>query len=197
VVSVEHLAQADAYCDSIVLSGAGSRDLLELPWCSEVARSIRSVAPVGALLGHSTTAVQCTLFVKDEQHNWLVPLHRDYSIPVKTKVTSSDWSAWSLKQSVLFTRPPEHVLESLVAVRVHLEDTDARNGALQVVNGSHHSKVTSGERSSHFVPRGGALAMRPLLLHASSKIVSGSRRVLHFVYGPEELPDGAEWAYAV
>lgn len=191
------LARADAHCASVLLSGAGSRDLLTLPWCAEAARTLRSVGAVKLLLGASMTAVQCTLFVKDEQRNWLVPLHRDFSIPVQERVGSSDWSGWSLKQEVLFVRPPRRVLESLVAVRVHLDDTDSGNGGLQVVNGSHRSDVVEGARSTHFVPRGGALVMRPLLLHASSKLAAGSRRVLHFLYGPAALPDGAEWAHAV
>jgi hypothetical protein len=197
VATEQQLERATAYCDSVELSGAGSRDLLKLPWCADIARSLRLLTPISTLLGESRTAVQCTLFVKDPQRNWLVPMHRDYSVPVKAKVASSHWSAWSIKQSVPFGRPPQPVLESLLAVRIHLEDTDASNGALQVVNGSHRSTATTGKRSSHFVPRGGALVMRPLLLHASSKLVSGNRRVLHFLYGPSDLPDGAEWANAV
>lgn len=197
VATESQIERATAYCDSGQLSGAGSRDLLELSWCADIARSLRLLPPISALLGESRTAVQCTLFVKDAHRNWLVPLHRDYSVPVKAKVESSHWSAWSIKQSVMFGRPPQSVLESLLAVRVHLEDTDAANGALQVVKGSHRSPATTGKRTSHFVPRGGALVMRPLLLHASSKLVTGNRRVLHFLYGPSELPDGAEWANAV
>ena len=135
--------------------------------------------------------------MKDVERNWLVPLHRDYSIPVKARIASPQWSAWSVKQSIQFGRPPQPVLETLVAVRLHLDDTDAMNGALNVVNGSHQSSMNNGERVSYFVPRGGAFVMRPLLLHASSKLMSGTRRVLHFLYGPKELPDGAEWANAV
>jgi hypothetical protein len=46
--------------------------------------------------------------------------------------------------------------------------------------------------------RGGALAMRPLILHASSKATSlASRRVLHFVFGPPKLPLGLEWRWAI
>jgi hypothetical protein len=52
-------------------------------------------------------------------------------------------------------------------------------------------------RSGEFcvaVPRGGIMAMRPLLLHASSKASNDSpRRVLHFVYGPPDLPEGLRW----
>jgi hypothetical protein len=44
------------------------------------------------------------------------------------------------------------------------------------------------------VPKGGAMIMRPLLLHASSKSSVGlPRRVLHFVYGPAALPEGLCW----
>jgi ectoine hydroxylase-related dioxygenase (phytanoyl-CoA dioxygenase family) len=197
VVSETHIVAAADFCDSVELCGAGTRDLLALDWCADMAQSIRSNQTIRALLGDSHTAIQCTLFVKDSERNWLVPLHRDYNVPLKAKIDSPNWSAWSIKQSVHFARPPEHVLKALIAVRVHLEDTDIENGALQVDNGSHNSNEEGGGRSAHFVPRGGALVMRPLLLHASSKVKSGRRRVLHFVYGPSELPDGAAWASAV
>jgi ectoine hydroxylase-related dioxygenase (phytanoyl-CoA dioxygenase family) len=197
VISETQIMAAANYCDSVKLSSAGTRALLALDWCADMAQSIRSNQSIRVLLGESKTAVQCTLFVKDSERNWLVPLHRDYSFPLRGKIDSPDWSTWSVKQSVHFARPPEYVLESLIAVRVHLEDTDTDNGALQVVTGSHRSKEETGERSVQFVPRGGALVMRPLLLHASSKMKSGRRRVLHFVYGPARLPDGAEWANAV
>jgi ectoine hydroxylase-related dioxygenase (phytanoyl-CoA dioxygenase family) len=197
VISETQIATAEAFCDSVKLSRAGTHDLLALDWCAEMAKSIRENSTVRALLGVSQTAVQCTLFVKDLERNWLVPLHRDYNVPFKTKIDSPNWSAWSIKQSVHFARPPEDVLKALVTVRVHLEDTDIENGALQVVTGSHRSTREDGERSAHFVPRGGAFVMRPLLLHASSKLKSGARRVLHFVYGPAELPDGAKWANVV
>jgi len=42
--------------------------------------------------------------------------------------------------------------------------------------------------------RGGALLMRPLLLHASSPArVPGHRRVLHLEFAAEPLPAGLEW----
>ena len=44
---------------------------------------------------------------------------------------------------------------------------------------------------------GDALVLRPLLLHASSKGNGHSRRrVLHFVFGPRELPCGLRWPEA-
>jgi hypothetical protein len=48
------------------------------------------------------------------------------------------------------------------------------------------------------VPQGGALVMKPLLLHASPKATGATpRRVLHFVFGPLKLPLGLEWRDAV
>ncbi len=44
------------------------------------------------------------------------------------------------------------------------------------------------------VPAGGAVVMRPLLLHASaSGTGEGHRRVIHLEYAAETLPDGLEW----
>lgn len=44
------------------------------------------------------------------------------------------------------------------------------------------------------IEKGGALVMRPLLLHASSKATGTSlRRVLHFLFGPPLLPIGLQW----
>jgi hypothetical protein len=39
--------------------------------------------------------------------------------------------------------------------------------------------------------------MRPFALHTSSKATGTSRRrVLHFVFGPAELPYGLQWEHA-
>jgi ectoine hydroxylase-related dioxygenase (phytanoyl-CoA dioxygenase family) len=109
---------------------------------------------------------------------------------------------------VLFVQPPATVLESVVAVRLHLDDSMPSNGPLRVVPGSHRrgrltsaqvqaARDESGEITCS-VPKGGVLVMRPLLLHASSKAkVSAPRRVLHFVFGAPALPLGLTWHTAV
>jgi hypothetical protein len=44
------------------------------------------------------------------------------------------------------------------------------------------------------VPAGGAVVMRPLVLHASaSRDGQGHRRVIHLEYAAEALPDGLRW----
>jgi energy-coupling factor transporter ATP-binding protein EcfA2 len=158
------------------------------------------VACLREFLPANARAVQCTLFAKTSESNWLVSLHQDLSIPVAERVESPGCSGWCQKQGDTFVQPPISVLESLVAVRLHLDDCDERNGALRVVPGSHRlGRLSSREREARgehlvSVPKGGAMIMRPLLLHASSKSSVGlPRRVLHFVYGPAVLPEGLRW----
>lgn len=189
------------------IDGAGTRNLLEEPWCSALAATLRDTFDLGAALSDSV-AVQCTYFDKSERINWLVPLHQDLSIPVRAHVDSTDLRGWSMKQGKVFVQPPASVIEQMTAVRVHLDDSAEDNGPLRVVPGSHRSGRLRAEELREFrklhgevvctTPRGGVVAMKPLLLHASGRATSPRpRRVLHFLYGPRELPYELSWARVV
>ena len=78
---------------------------------------------------------------------------------------------------------------------MHLDDSGSDNGPLRVLPGTHTrgvltdddvtelARVIRGEEC--LVPAGGVIAMRPLLVHASSKVsVDHPRRVLHIEYAP-------------
>ena len=187
---------------------AGTRNLLTLPWCASLADEIRQHPAIAPYIDRSHVAVQCTYFEKSSERNWLVPLHQDPAIPVAERIEHPELSGWSMKEGTLFVHPPASVLEEVVAVRLHIDDCGLDDGPLRVVPGSH----TSGRRSNDdavalrdrdgevtcAVACGGALVMRPLLLHASSKAKGNSRRrVLHFLYGPPVLPYGLLWCMAV
>ena len=188
--------------------GAGSRRLLTHSWCQRLAHLVRQNASVAALLPPDSVAVQCTLFDKSPAKNWLVALHQDRSIPVRRRVESPSLTGWSEKEGDIFVQPPREVLEGVTAVRIHIDPCPAENGALRVVPRSHTSGVLApieverirdrcGEEAVPS-PRGGALILKPLLLHASSKArVAVQRRVLHFVFGPRALPLGLEWQHAI
>jgi hypothetical protein len=179
---------------------AGGRALLELPWCLNLARRIHS-DPRLSSVWHGAS---CTYFEKSPARNWLVALHQDLSIPVAERTEALGYSGWSDKDGRLFVQPPLDVLELSVAVRVHLDASDEVTGALKVVPRSHAlgrlrpqeafaARGMHGERSV-VVPRGGLMLMRPLLLHASSKVTgNGRRRVLHFLFSPSHLPSGVRW----
>jgi ectoine hydroxylase-related dioxygenase (phytanoyl-CoA dioxygenase family) len=93
----------------------------------------------------------------------------------------------------------------MVALRFALYENDELNGPLRVLPGTHRlgrlgaqdiaQLRAEREESACCVPARAALVMRPLLLHASSAMVSGaSRRVIHIEYAGCELPGGLEWA---
>ncbi|WP_266157153.1 phytanoyl-CoA dioxygenase family protein [Dyella silvatica] len=193
--------------DALQPSSAGSRRLLALEPFAGAATTIQRHPDLKGLLGDAFVAVQCNVFCKSPAANWLVAPHQDLSIPVLQRQLVAGWSGWSQKEGVLFVQPPCSILESLLIVRLQL-DTDAEHtGPLEVVPGSHRlGRLSAAQIREHaakgryrcVVPRGGAVALRPLLIHSSSKaVIPGHRRVLHFVFGPAALPSGLQWAEAV
>lgn len=189
-------------------SAVGLRAWLSEPWCRELAALLRRHPSLSQIVSAESVAVQCTLFEKSPDRNWLVSLHQDLSIPVEDHVPDGRLSGWSVKEGRTFVQPPVSILESLIAIRVHLDDCGPETGALRVVPGSHRfgrldaaqSAVVRGQRGeiAPVEKRGAVFAMRPLLLHAASKAtVPSLRRVLHFVFGPPSLPSGLRWADAV
>jgi Phytanoyl-CoA dioxygenase (PhyH) len=188
-------------------SRAGTRNLLDLEWCQALVQRLRAARGIGELLPRSSVAVQCTLFDKTLDRNWLVALHQDLSIPVSAPVAHPELRAWSVKEGQNFVQPPDELLAQLVAVRVHVDECGPENGPLRVVRGSHREGRLSGTAARLLrdrvgevactVGRGGALIFKPLLLHASSKASSPHRRrVLHFLFGPASIGYGLRRQYA-
>lgn len=189
-------------------ASGGTRCLLPLAWCAALARRLRLHPALPGLIPAGHVAVQCTYFEKSAARNWLVPVHQDLSIPVARRVDAPDLRGWSQKEGALFVQAPAELLAQLVAVRVHLDACGADDGPLRVLPGSHRLGLVTPEVAvlarnaatevTCVVAPGGALVMRPLLLHASSKASGQSRRrVLHFVFGPPRLTHGLAWQQAV
>ena len=81
----------------------------------------------------------------------------------------------------------------MLALRLHLDDSTLENGPLRVPPGTHtlgvltdaqiHEMAIKAPAVDCIVDAGGVLAMRPLVIHASSKSRSDRpRRVLHIEY---------------
>ena len=126
---------------------------------------------------------------------------------LRRRVESAGWGPWSQKAGALYAHAPAWALDRVVALRVHLDSSNADNGPLRVIPGSHAHGVLSDEdvlrcAAAHdaitcIVPRGGILAMRPLLIHSSSKVQGAEpRRVLHIEYA-DSLDFGDRIALAV
>lgn len=182
------------------------RNLLEVvPLVREVAASASVRRGVEPVLGPAAFPVQAIFFDKPPWANWKVPWHQDLTIPVKARIDVPGFGPWSVKGGVPHVQPPAEVLERLLIVRLHLDASTEENGPLRVIPGSHqHGKLSHAEiqrwrerqtEAMCLVPRGGALLMRPLLLHASSAArTPDHRRVIHLEYAADPLPGGLEWA---
>jgi len=165
-------------------------------------------ARIGAALspGREVFAVRALLFDKRPGSNWKVPRHQDLSVAVAAKGDVSGFGPWSVKAGVVHARAPAEVLERMFAVRLHLDRTDALNGPLRVVPGSHTDGVLSPDaiaaaRSEEVVVEadaGDVLVMRPLLLHASSAAEQPRhRRVLHIEFSSLDAPAPLDWRWRV
>jgi ectoine hydroxylase-related dioxygenase (phytanoyl-CoA dioxygenase family) len=144
-------------------------------------------------LGGAAIPFRATLFEKSGSTNWLIPWHQDTALPLTMTFEVNGWGPWSKKAGAIYAHAPASALSRVVALRVHLDDSNADNGPLRVVPGSHRHGVLSDADVLEYVAaheqldclcaRGGVIAMRPLLIHSSSKTSSGEpRRVLHIEY---------------
>ena len=184
---------------------AGQRELLQQPWCQALARELLALPVLRPYLPPNAVAVQCTLFEKSAERNWLVSPHQDLAIPVAARVEHPALTAWSVKGGQHFVLAPAELLAQLVALRLHLDDATEADGGLRFVPGSHRAGVLDEADARRWREQAGevaadaragdALLMRPLVLHASSKATEalGRRRVLHFLFGPATLPYGLAW----
>jgi ectoine hydroxylase-related dioxygenase (phytanoyl-CoA dioxygenase family) len=183
------------------------RNLLQLaPSVRALAASGKIRALVEEVLGNPAFPVRALLFDKTAAANWLVPWHQDLSICVKSRLPFPGFGSWSTKSGIVHVQPPAHILEHMLAVRIHLDPTDETNGALRVLPGSHNQgRLSAGQIAALqpgaravtcCVPRGGVVLMKPLLLHASS---AGTRpvhrRVIHIEFAAVDLPGGLQWHF--
>jgi len=186
----------------------GHRQLMQrVPEVAALAKSAKVSELLTGLLGGAPFPVRSIFFDKTPEANWLVPWHQDISIAVKERADLPGYGPWSTKEGVPHVQPPVELLETMVTLRLHLDDCDESNGALKVIPGSHRlGRVDAGSIAQSRSKReevtcsahaGDALLMRPLLLHASSEATAPNhRRVIHLEYAACQLPVGLEWAEA-
>src|SRR5687767_9553722 len=86
VLEVDRCTELSAAVGCRGTGRAGSRNLLDLPSCQRLATTLKAHPQVGPFLPRGAVAVQCTLFDKSADNNWLVALHQDLSIPVQDRV---------------------------------------------------------------------------------------------------------------
>jgi ectoine hydroxylase-related dioxygenase (phytanoyl-CoA dioxygenase family) len=174
-------------------SRAGVRHALGLSPVAELARQANVMQFARAVLGDSAFPFRATLFDKSPKSNWLVVWHQDTALPLRERRETAGWGPWSVKEGVTYAHAPAASLSQILALRVHLDHSTALNGPLRVLPATHTLGVLDDDRVHELaaettaieclVPVGGVLAMRPLLVHSSSKSqADADRRVLHIEY---------------
>ncbi len=153
--------------------------------------------------GEDYFIVKSIYFDKPEKSNWFVSYHQDLTISVDKKIEDENFSNWTNKHNQFAVQPPKEILENIVTVRIHLDDTNEDNGALKVLKKSHLKsicRIDSIEFENEIevfcnVKSGGIMLMKPLLFHASNKTTNDkNRRVIHIEFSNKLLPKKLQWS---
>lgn len=156
-----------------------------------------------AKISPDAQVIRSIYFNKPPQANWIVNWHQDLTINLQQKHTHPGFKNWRVLPERVVVQPPLSFLENMFTLRVHLDTCTVQNGALRVVPSSHREGVIDlrhglGERLADEViceiPQGGALLMKPLLLHSSRRSENqANRRVIHIEFSDATLPTGLDW----
>lgn len=177
--------------------------LKEVPQTAELIFNDKLKSIIEEFLGNNAFVVKSIYFDKPETSNWYVAYHQDLTIYVDRKKDIDGFGPWTTKQNQFAVQPPIEYLENIVTIRVHLDDTNAENGALKVVPQSHLKKIyrpetidwTAEKETICNVAAGGIMLMKPLTLHSSARTTNNKkRRVIHIELSNLELPLGLAWA---
>ena len=195
VLTAKDVTKLLAHMDgsSIKRCKAGVRHAMRLNLVRELAGDERLLKIAKASLGPAACPFKATIFDKSETANWLVMWHQDTALPLRERRESPGWGPWSMKDGICYAHAPAEALSQVLALRVHLDDSNGDNGPLRVLPTTHtlgvlndseiHNPAERVAAVECLVPKGGVLAMKPLIVHASSKSTSANpRRVLHIEY---------------
>jgi len=183
----------DLRSENLPRTRAGVRHAMRSTKVTRIALDSRMLEIARAILGTGAIGFRATLFEKLPDSNWLVAWHQDTALPLRERRDVPGWGPWSVKDGVNYAHAPAQALERILALRVHLDSSVEDNGPLRVLPGTHVQGVLTddeihsiAERTAGvdcLMPLGGVIAMRPLVIHASSKSrTENPRRVLHIEY---------------
>jgi ectoine hydroxylase-related dioxygenase (phytanoyl-CoA dioxygenase family) len=178
-------------------SRAGIRHALSLPAVTAVAREPQMIEVAREVLGAGAFPFRATLFDKSPTANWLVVWHQDTALPLRERIDQPGWGPWSIKEGIDYAHAPATALSQVLALRVSCDDSTAENGPLRVLPGTHTLGILTDDSIHELAdqiapvdcvaPTGGVVALRPLVVHASSKSQTEMpRRVLHIEYAASE-----------
>ncbi len=170
-----------------------------------------ALAPVTDIIGDQRGAVarlvRVVWFAKDAGRNWGVPWHQDRIIAVAGRHDVPGFVNWSCKHGTWHCEPPVATLAAMCFVRVHLDDCDADNGAMEIACGSEAEGAVPEPLAAATAARypgqtcrarrGDIQTLPMLVLHRSSPSGNGApRRALRLDYAFADLPSPLAWVTA-
>lgn len=155
-------------------------------------------------LSASARPVRAILFDKTPTTNWALGWHQDRTIVVRNRRDTPGYGPWTLKSGLQHVEPPFIIIDTMVTLRIHLDDVPEHNAPLLIAPRSHclgkiaerDIAATIERLGTHacLATRGDVWAYATPILHASAaSATSAHRRVLQVDYSASTLPDGLVW----
>jgi hypothetical protein len=143
-------------------------------------------------------------FTKDMQMNWGVPWHQHRIIAVANRHEVPGFTNWSLKGAHWHCQPPLDLFDHMRFVRVHLDDCDVTNGAMEIAEGSEAEGLVPDTEAASTATRypnrlctarRGDIQILPMLVLHRSRPAStdAPRRALRLDYALTDLPSPLAW----
>lgn len=209
---------SDTTCDAIVRamealapethsreSAYALRDpLIAAPDLLPILASSPIPALAATLFQRSPWVVRSLYYDKPIDTKWKEPWQQNRTVTLRAHGEPREFKAWSMKEGIPHALAPVSLLKRMVIVRIHLDDCDAKNGALHVIPGTHKKGLLGDKDMLAFrakegevicaIPRGGVMLMKPLLAH-SSQLANPPRhrRVLHLEFADSAPATALEW----
>ncbi len=164
------------------------------------ASAVREV--VLGVLGPGAFCVRSLFLDRNPRAGWKAPWRQDVAIVVQERAEVTGFGPWMRKAGRQHVVAPPGTLSTMLSLRLHLDDCEEAS-AMRVVPASHQYGRLPGDSIEQFtrydvtrcvVGRRGLIAMRPLLLHASSPTSDRAPgRVIQLDFCARSLPIPLEW----
>ena len=113
-----------------------------------VARHSRLLVIARRFLDAEPIPYRATLFDKSPQNNWLVVWHQDTALPLRGRCHTAGWGPWSIKGGITYAHAPAAALARVIALRLHIDDSDADNGPLGDSRNAHARRSVGFRRAA-------------------------------------------------
>jgi Phytanoyl-CoA dioxygenase (PhyH) len=151
-------------------------EILARPAISELAASSGLTVIVREFLGPDAFPFRAALLGQPCAAAWKLDWHQDTSLPMRSLREGQGWGPWLVKAGIVHSQAPAGALADVLSLRLPLRSASPHAAPLRVLPGTHLLGVLDDAELSRLVcqraaldcvvPRGGVLALKPLLVHA-------------------------------